>query len=149
EVKWINAELSRAFGGSFTIGTAIDNGFAFNARVVVVILIPGPILLEGKANIIKDRKDISSPTSDPPFSALAVLDRQAGTLLFDVDAHYVYPPGAKVLDIRGTAEGFFDFNHADRWYLNLGARDPHEKRITANLLDLFQANAYLMLSQQQ
>jgi hypothetical protein len=143
--KWTDQEGRLAFGASVTIGTLPDNGFSVNARVLVILLIPGPmILIEGKANLVKDRKAVTQ--GDPLFRALAVIDGEAGTFLVNVEPHFVYPQTGDVLDITGIAEGFFDFNNSDRWYLNVGVRDPREKRIRASIIKLFKANAYLMLN---
>lgn len=151
--KWTNEEHRLVFGATLTIGTLPDNGTSVNARVLVIVMVPGPlVLIEGKANLITDRKAIRN--SEPMFKALAVIDGEAGTFLLNVEPHVVYPrtPAASkgsVLDLSGMAEAFFDFNHSDRWYLNVGVKEPREKRIRAKLLRLFNANAYFMLNSQR
>jgi hypothetical protein len=146
--KWTDERNRMAFGATLTIGTLPDNGQSINARVLLILTIPGPmILIEGRANLVKDRKELL--TSDPLFKALAVIDGEAGTFLLNVEPHFVYPDTGDVIDVTGIAEAFFDFNHSDRWYLNVGVRDPREKRIRAQVIKLFQANAYLMLNQKR
>jgi len=144
--KWTDQRDRLAFGATVTLGTYPDNGYTFNGRVLVILVIPGPlIMIEGKANLGKDRKELA--TKDPLIRLLAVIDGEAGTLLVDLEPHYIQPdPGGDVIDISGVAEAFFDFNHSDRWYINLGLKDPREKRIRAEIIKLFQANAYVMLN---
>ena len=141
--KWRPADGSLGLGGGLTIGTVADNGFTFNGREVLVLVFPGPILMiEGKANILHERAKLSD---EPIFRALAVLDGRAGTILFGLDAQYKEGSGGELLDIRGSAEGFFDFHDHDRWHIYLGLDDPKEKRIRAQLFKLFEADAYFMV----
>jgi hypothetical protein len=150
--KWTDQVERRVFGASVTIGTYPDNGTALNGRVLLIVIIPGPlVLIEGRMNLIQDRKSIR--TSEPLFKSLAVLDGEAGTFQLNMEAHWFYPQDptnrGAVIDLTGMAEAFFDFNHSERWYLNVGVKEPREKRIRARLLRLFEANAYFMLNQQR
>ena len=141
--KWDPEPGGFALGGGVTIGTLPDNGFTFNGSVLLVISFPGPvILLEGKANLLKQR---SSLTDDALFRALVVLDFRAGNMLIGLDAKYKVGSDAELLEIGGSAEAFFDFADASRWHLYLGRKDPKEKRIRAQILSLFEANAYFMI----
>lgn len=151
--KWRDASGRYAFGASVTLGTLPDNGQAMHGRVLVIVLIPGPtIMIEGRVNLIKDRKEMT-PTSEPRFRGLAVLDGEAGTLQVNLEPRFLVPDsGAKpgnLIDVTGMAEAFFDFQRGDRWYLNIGEKNPKERRIRAKLLRLLDANAYLMLNQQR
>lgn len=151
--KWRDAGGRYAFGASVTLGTLPDNGQAMHGRVLVIVLIPGPtIMIEGRVNLIKDRKEMT-PTSEPRFRGLAVLDGEAGTLQVNLEPRFLVPDsGAKpgnLVDVTGMAEAFFDFQRGDRWYMNIGEKDPKERRIRAKLLRLLDANAYLMLNQQR
>ena len=88
--KWVNTRGSKAFGAGVTIGTYADNGYIFSGRVLLAIVFPGPIILiEGVANLLKDRSKLTS-TDDPLFRALAVLDNRAGSLLIGLDVKYKY-----------------------------------------------------------
>ncbi|MCK4823241.1 hypothetical protein KA005_46230, partial [bacterium] len=141
--KWVNRPGSLALGAGVTIGTLADNGYIFSGRMILVIVFPGPILLiEGKANLLKERSKLSE---EPIFRALAVLDGRAGSFLVGIDAQYKYESGGELIDIRGGAEAFFSFSNANLWHLYLGIRDPKEKRIRAEIFQLFEANSYLML----
>ena len=60
-------------------------GYAFSGKVLLAIVFPGPILLlEGKANLLKDRSELHGE-EEPNFRALAVLDNRAGSFLFGLD----------------------------------------------------------------
>ena len=141
--KWHPADGSVALGAGLTVGTVADNGFTFNSRAVLVLVFPGPILMiEGRANILRERAKLSD---EAIFRTLTVLDGRAGTILFGLDAQYKEGSGGELLDIRGSAEGFFDFHDYNRWHLYLGLDDPKEKRIRAQLFKLFEADAYFMV----
>lgn len=151
--KWRDAGGRYAFGASVTLGTQPDNGQAMHGRVLVIVMIPGPtIMIEGRVNLIKDRKEMT-PTSEPRFRGLAVLDGEAGTLQVNLEPRFLVPDSGEkpgnLVDVTGMAEAFFDFQRGDRWYLNIGEKDPKERRIRAKLLRLLDANAYLMLNQQR
>ncbi|MPZ99110.1 MAG: hypothetical protein GEU80_07175 [Dehalococcoidia bacterium] len=112
-----------------------------------MISFPGPvILLEGKANMLKQRAALSD---DPIFRALVVLDFRAGSFLVGLDAQYKFGDGGELIEIGGSAEAFFDFNDASRWHLYLGRKDPRERRIRSQILGLFEANSYFMIDATQ
>ena len=146
--KWRPEPGSLALGAGVTIGTVSDNGYAFSGRMLLVIVFPGPILLiEGKANLLKERAKLDGP--EPNFRALAVLDNRAGTFLIGLDARYTYDRDGRLIDIRGSAEAFFDFDDASLWHLYLGEREPREKRLRAEIFQLFESNTYFMLDAHQ
>lgn len=145
--KWVNRRDSLALGAGVTIGTLTDNGYIFSGKVLLVIVFPGPILLiEGKANLLKERAQLSE---EALFRSLAVLDGRAGTFLIGIDVNYKYEDGGELIDLRGGVEAFFNFNDASAWHLYMGLRDPREKRIRAEIFQLFEANAYFMLDAHQ
>lgn len=141
---WHAVRGALAFGGGLTIGTASDDGYAVNARLLLILVLPGPIImLEGVAGFVSDRT-LLGPNS--PIHALAVLDGRAGQLLMNVSARYPFDDADemnKLIKARGTAEAFFDVS--GDWHLYLGERDPRSKRIAAEILNLFEARAYTML----
>lgn len=145
--KWVNRRDSLALGAGVTIGTLTDNGYIFSGKVLLVIVFPGPILLiEGKANLLKERAQLSE---EALFRSLAVLDGRAGTFLIGIDVNYKYEEGGELIDLRGGVEAFFNFNDASAWHLYMGLKDPREKRIRAEIFQLFEANAYFMLDAHQ
>lgn len=141
--KWDPLDGSLALGAGITLGTLPDNGFTFNGSLLLVLSFPGPIILiEGKANLLKERAELGD---DPNFRALAVLDFRGGTFLFGLDAKYVYGDGGQLIDIRGNVEAYFDVNDPTNWHLYLGQREPRSKRIKAEILNLWESNSYFML----
>lgn len=142
--KWMPKHDNYAFGAGVTIGTLFDDGFTLNMSVMLVVLLPGPvIILEGKANLLKQRTGEQQEAGGPEgaFYLLAVLDGRAGTFMLNVDVKYSLED---VITIGASLEAFFDFNNSSNWYLYIGRKEP-EKRIRAEILSLFQANAYFMI----
>lgn len=148
--KWAYRSGSLAFGAGVTLGTVSDNGYVISGKVLLVIVFPGPIvLIEGRANLLKERPHVKKADEEGLFRAIAVLDNRAGTFLLGLDAQYKQDGSGKLIDIRGGAEAFFSLSDASLWHLYLGQRDPREKRISARMLSIFEANAYLMLDSRQ
>ncbi len=157
KTKWVDNYESMAFGAGITLGTAPDNGFAFSAKTLIVFLIPGPVIIvEGKANFLKERKGLDE---NPLFRVLAIYDNRVGTFLMNIEANYWLPEkrarneeipekeaqnAGKILKIRSLAEAFFNFNDPTEWHLYIGQK-PKEKRLRAEILSLFEANAYFMI----
>jgi hypothetical protein len=142
-VKWTNQRDALGLGMGVTIGTLADNGYAFSGRLLLLLLLPGPvIMIEGRANILKERSKLSD---EPIFKTLAVLDFNAGTFVFGVDAQYRYDDGGRLITIGGSAEAYFNINNPGDWHFWLGQKDPRDKRLRASIFSLFEANAYFML----
>jgi hypothetical protein len=145
--KWTNRNGSLGFGAGVTIGTEEDDGYTFAAKVLLVIVFPGPIiLLDGAANLLTERAKLSE---DPLFHLLAVLDNRAGSVTLGLDAKYRYDATGSVIDVHGSAETFFSYADPTQWFIYVGEKDPAAKRIRANLFGLFEANAYFMLDPRQ
>ena len=146
--KWDPVPGSLGLGGGVTIGTLADNGFTFSGKFILVIVFPGPvILLEGRANILSDRSSLTG--ADPLLRSLAVLDAGAGSFLFGLDARYRFGGGGELIDISGGAEVYFNLSDPSLWHIYLGRREPRERRIRAQVFQIFEANAYFMLDAQQ
>lgn len=142
--KWRPQVPAFAIGLGATLGTFPDNGFSVNGRVLLVLILPGLLMLEGRANILAPRSDLSSnDPSKPIFRALVILDANEGTFLMNVGAQFDKSP---LIKVGGTMEAFFDFNDLMAWHLYLGIDDPKTKRIQATILGFLQANAYWMLT---
>jgi len=145
--KWKPAIGSMAFGAGVTLGTIADNGHTFSGRMLLAIVFPGPILLlQGSANILRERATLAD---DANFRALAVLDGRAGTLQLGLDAKYRYDDNGNLIDINGSADGFFNFNDPNAWHLNLGVREPRDRRLNASLFRLFNSYSYVMINSQE
>jgi hypothetical protein len=138
--KWLNpVDGALALGAGAVLGTQ-DDGFTASASIAFILILPGPVMmLIGKANILSPR--ISGPGEEANFEAMATYDGNAGTFDLVIEAQYSIPV---VLDVHGTAELFVDPG-AGVWYLAIGA-PPHEKRVTARILDLFESDFYFVVS---
>src|SRR5262249_45788724 len=138
--KWIAWPQPGAFalGAGATFGTSADNGYVASAAVTLVLMLPGPVIqLIGKANILSKR--IAGSTAEATFDAFACYDGTSGTLDLAIHPHYGIP---LILDIESEAD-----LHAgpDGWYLALGL-PPQDKRVRARVLDLFETDAYFIVS---
>src|SRR6185369_17948058 len=139
--KWKPVPNSMAFGAGVTLGTVSDNGHTFSGRMLLAIVFPGPILLiQGSASLLQPRTNLDK---DANFRALAVLDGRAGTFLLGLDAKYRYDQNGTLIDINGAAEGFFNFNDPKAWRINVGLKEPRERRLTARLFKLFNSYSYV------
>lgn len=146
--KWTPTDGAYAFGAGVTIGTYADNGYEFSGALLLVLSFPGPtILIDGRANLFKKRAALSG--GDPTFRALAVIQPNVSFLL-GLDAHYKYKDSGELVDIKGSAEAFFNFQDPDDWHIYLGRKDPKlNARIAAKLFKLFDVNGYFELTPQQ
>ena len=143
KAKWRPQAGSLALGAGVTLGTVSDNGFTFAGKVLLVIVFPGPIIMiEGKANLLKERATLSE---DPLFRTLAVLDFRSGFVQIGLDAHYRYGDDGELIDITGGVEAYFDFHDASAWHLYIGEKTPPDRRIRAQIFQLLEASAYFML----
>ena len=145
--KWTPRSGSMAFGAGITLGTISDNGHTFSGRMLLAIVFPGPILLiQGSAGLLQPRTNLDR---DANFRALAVLDGRSGTFLLGLDAKYRYDQNGTLIDINGAAEGFFNFNDPKAWRINVGLKEPRERRLTARLFKLFDSYSYVALNAQE
>jgi hypothetical protein len=138
--KWLNAVPGAfALGAGAVIGTQ-DDGFTASASISFVLLLPGPVIMFiGKANILSPR--ISGPAEEANFEAMATYDGNAGTFDLVIQAQYSIP---YVVDVQATGELYVD-TVAPVWYLAIG-QPPHEKRVSARVLDLFETDFYFVVS---
>jgi len=138
--KWLSPHAGAfALGAGAVIGTSHDDGFTVSAGITLVLMLPGPIVtLIGRANILSKRVSAANDERTN-FEALATFDGNANTFDLAVSAHYEIPI---VLEIEGTAA-----LHAgpDGWYFALG-KPPHDQRVRARIFDLFETNAYFVVS---
>ncbi len=137
--KWLWPKQGAfAIGAGATIGTEADDGYTVSAAIMFVLMLPGPIIsFIGKANILSPR--IGGASDDADFDAMATYDGTSQTFDLTVDAQYSIPI---VLDITATAELFVG---EGTWYFALG-KPPHEQRVSARIFDIFEADAYFVVS---
>src|SRR5205814_2771155 len=143
--KWRAARDAIAVGAGVTLGTMTDNGYTFAAKLLLVFSFPGPvILLQGKANLLTQRARLDA--AEPLFRTLTVLDFRAGNVMMGLDLHYLYKADGSLLDLRGSAEAYYDFHDSNAWHIYLGEREPRDHRVRAELLKrLIHADAYFMI----
>ncbi|MGH7485829.1 MAG: DUF6603 domain-containing protein, partial [bacterium] len=146
--KWAPEPGALGLGAGALIATNTDSGYLFNGNFLLLLLFPGPVfMLDGRCNFLKPRPTGSDAT-EPDFHSLVVLDTKAGYFLIGLDAKWKYnKETGKLVEIAGSAEAFFDFNHPQHWHLYVG-KIPMEQRIRATFASGFQANAYFMLDPQ-
>lgn len=143
--KWLNPRPGAfALGAGATIGTQ-DDGFTASAAIAFMIILPGPVFsLIGRANILSKR--IDGPSGPANFDAMATFDGNTGIFDLVIDAQYSIPV---VLEIQGTAEVYVNPSPpvlpSPVWFLALG-KPPHEKRVSARVLDLFESDGYFVIS---
>ena len=138
--KWANpSDGAFALGAGAVIGTQ-DDGFTASASLAFILILPGPIMmLIGKANILSPR--ISGPGEEANFEATATYDGNAGTFDLVIEAQYSIP---FILDVQATGELYVDPS-VPVWYLAIG-KPPHEQRVIARVLDLFESDFYFVVS---
>lgn len=132
-----------AIGAGVTLGTLTDSGKAFSAKIFLLLSLPDALLLQGQAAIMSTRVDLSP--NDPPFSVLIAITKQSVEAAFGVDYLLPEDTGA-ILNVQALIEMGFFFNDSSAWYINIGRDVPASKRVTARILNLFDAWTYLMIS---
>jgi hypothetical protein len=137
--KWLVPKQGAfAIGAGATIGTEADDGYTVSAAVMFVLMVPGPVIsLIGKAKILSKR--IGAASEGGNFDAMATYDGNSQTFDLMIDAQYSIPI---VLDITATAELYVG---GGEWFFALG-KPPHEKRVKARIFDLFESDAYFVVS---
>lgn len=139
--KWQPVYDNYAFGAGLTLGTMYDDGFTINLKVLLVVLIPGPvIMLEGKADLLKQRG--GDTEQEGAFYTLVVIDGREGTFQMNIDIRYSL---SDIITVGAGMEAFFDFNNSSNWFVHIGKKTPESKRIRADILSLFKATAYFMI----
>jgi hypothetical protein len=145
--KWRLRPGAFAGGIGTTIGTATDDGFAFSAKVLLVLLLPGPqFLLQGKGKFVKKRADSQDVQQEGNFDALVVLDFPGKIFQSNLAAAYSY---ADLLTIEGGTDVAFSWAPSpppDIWHVYLGEKAPPEKRIRATLLKVLRGSSYFQLT---
>jgi hypothetical protein len=138
--KWGNERDALAVGAGVTI-TTVD-GVVKGTKGIIVLALPGPILvINGKALILDGLNP--NPNAEPPFSATAIFDGKQKIVQFNIEAQAEIVKD--VVDAYAAVEAFFDFKDITNWHLYLGQDEPKDRRIRANILNIIEADAYLML----
>ncbi len=139
---WVVRDRALALGAGVIFGTS-DDGYTVNAKVALTIAVPGPVvMLSGQANVLAPRADLSDSSDVPAFVALAIYDGNSATFLVNIGMLYKL---ARVIEVSGEAEAFFNLADPGDWHLYMGQREPEDKRITATVLELVNASTYYMI----
>jgi hypothetical protein len=142
--KWVPRKGSFALGAGLTLATYADNGYTFNGKFLLALVIPGPIiLLQGAASFLTKRGE--GEAGEGMFRALAVYDGRGGSVTIGLDAEYKTGKGGEMIEIGGSMEAFYAFDDPSAWHLWLGRDSPREQRIRALFGRFVEANAYFML----
>jgi hypothetical protein len=145
--KWDGDPGHFAFGAGITLGTFADNGYQFSGRLLLVLTFPGPtILIDGRANLFTKRTELEG--ADPMFRAFAVIEPEKSFLL-NMSAHYKYKKDGQLMNIRGGAEAFFNFQDGDDWHIFIGQKDPPGRRIACKVFNIFDVSGYFQLTPRQ
>jgi hypothetical protein len=149
ETKFDDPTKTKDYKNPFSVGAGVtlavtkDSGRPFSCKLFLLLSRPDLIYLEGKANILGPRVGLTG--EDPPFSAVLALSSQSVEL--GAGVNYKLPregdKKGQILDLKAELRAAFFFKNSSAWYLNLGTI---EKPVTARILTLFDASAYLMLS---
>lgn len=143
--KWDPRKGSFAFGAGMKIGTYADDGYTFNGKFLLAIVLPGPIILfQGASSFLTNNDE-----NEGAFRSLAVYDGRAGSFLIGLDAEYKTGKGGEMIEIAGSMEAYYSLHDPTAWHLWLGQRDPASLRIRALLGRFVEANAYFMLDAHQ
>ncbi|MEM6269568.1 MAG: hypothetical protein AAF998_09030 [Bacteroidota bacterium] len=126
-------------GAGISLATAPDNGKAFSTKLFLLLSIPEVFYLEGKANILGERVGLTG--DDPPFFAYLAISPSSIETGFGAD--YKVPDSGLILKLYAEVQAGFFFDDPKAWYINFGTE---AKPITARILSLFNAYAFLMLS---
>jgi hypothetical protein len=129
----------------FSIGAGVGlatvpEDTVFSAQLFLLVSIPNLIMLEGRADVLADER--VRLDDDPPYYAYLALSPES--IEIGAGAHYLVPKSSgKVLDLNATMEAAFFFHNKSAWYVHFGTK---AKPMTARVLSLFDAYAYLELS---
>lgn len=145
--KWEPALNEWGFGASTIIGSAPDNAKSWSAKVGLIILLPGPvIILAGKGDTFSEKPSMGNG-DEPPFAAVVVLDLENDVLTVDLQIDLEIPKGdgSDLVTVKIPAEIFVNLNDASDFHLYMGRYAPPEARVVAETLGMLDLSAYLML----
>ena len=145
--KWAIQRDAFAIGLGTTIGSLPDTGFAISAKVLLILVLPGPqILLNGKGQFISKKPDEKNANAEGTFEALLVLDIPAK--LFQANLAVAFKI-ASLIEIEAGLDVAFSWAPAppeDIWHVYLGEKSPAERRIHAMLFKILKGDSWLMIN---
>lgn len=145
--KWAIQRDAFAIGLGTTIGSLPDTGFSISAKILLVLVLPGPqLLLQGKGQFISQKPDEKDPSAEGTFEALLVLDIPAR--LFQANLAIAFKIGT-LIEVAGGIDAAFSWSPSppvDIWHVYLGEKTPEERRIHAKLFKILQGDTWLMIN---
>lgn len=143
QAKWSVQPGAFAAGLGTTIGTLPDTAFTISAKLLFILVLPGPVLLlEGKGSFLRKKP---TGSEEGIFEALLALDVPAK--LFQANLAVTYTV-QDLVTLHGGADVGFSWASPPPphfWHLFLGEDLPMERRWQAELLSIFHANSYFMI----
>nr|WP_294781828.1 hypothetical protein [uncultured Flavobacterium sp.] len=140
---------SMQYKSPFSIGAGATfestGGTILNMRAMLLLSLPTLFYIEAGLNVLGDRLGpIEKDQSTPPFFAMVAFGDDSLELAAGADFQ-MPKDGGQIIQLHALLEAGFFFKNQKPWYINLGSKkDP----ITARILTLFTAKAFLMLSAQ-
>lgn len=132
-----------SLGAGAVLGTSFDNGMVLSVRAMLLLSLPSMFMVDGRASILSSQLGLDD-SGEPPFFATAIWS--SDSIEVGMGADFKLPSSSgMILSIQAEVQSGFFFNSPLAWYLNLGTKD---NPISAEVLTLFTAQSYLMLSAQ-
>ncbi len=132
-----------SFGAGISLATAADGGKTFSSKLFFLLSLPEVFLLQGQAQILKERIGLDT-TSDPPFYAIIAID--PSSISAGLGVNYKFPESGKIATVDALIEMAYFWHDSSAWYLNIGRDQPAERRVQARIFQLFDVYSYFMLS---
>ncbi|KRB56730.1 hypothetical protein [Flavobacterium sp. Root186] len=134
-----------SIGAGATFGTVADGGHVLSLRAMLLLSLPTLFYIEAGLNVVAGRLGlIEDDPSNPPFFAMVAFGDDSLELAAGADFSIPKDSG-QIFKLHALLEAGFFFKNQKPWYVNIGSKkDP----ITAEILTLFTAKAFIMLSAQ-
>lgn len=140
---------SLQYDSPFSIGAGATfettGGSILTLRAMLLLSLPTLFYIEAGLSVLGDRLGpIEKDQSTPPFFAMVAFGDDSLELAAGADFQ-MPAAGGEIIKVHALLEAGFFFKNQKPWYINIGSKkDP----ITAEILTLFTAKAFIMLSAQ-
>jgi hypothetical protein len=140
---------SLQYDSPFSIGAGATfettGGSILTLRAMLLLSLPTLFYIEAGLSVLGDRLGpIEKDQSTPPFFAMVAFGDDSLELAAGADFQ-MPAAGGEIIQVHALLEAGFFFKNQKPWYINIGSKkDP----ITARILTLFTAKAFIMLSAQ-
>jgi hypothetical protein len=153
--KWRPEAGGWAFGASAVLGSAPDDGRSWNVGVGLFLLLPGPVvLITGKGDLFSALPSLPAQGGDPralSFAFGAVLTLDFGRRFFGASLRGELKKSAgnaTLVHATIPAEVSVDLDDPTTFTLAIGRPAPASERVQFEVLGLYEASSYLLLSGQ-